>query len=257
MTINSGRISLGRINPVAKLIASALIAICLLITLDPVSAGLALALELVLMPLLRIPARTFWLRTLPLWIAAPLAAVTIALYGRTSGTVYAEFLLARISEGSLLLALATALRVLAIGLPALVLFITIDPTELADALAQTLRLPSRFVLGALAATRLIGLAADDRRTVVLARRARGIGDRNPVARLAGTAFSMLVIALRRGSALAIAMEARGFGSGIRRTWARPARFGAREVGFCLIGLVIGGAGIAAALLTGSWSPLGS
>jgi energy-coupling factor transport system permease protein len=246
-----------RINPVAKLIASAAIAVCLLITLDPVSAGVALALELALIPLLRIRARTFWMRTLPLWVAAPLAAVTIALYGRTSGTVYAEFLLARISEGSLLLAAATGLRVLAIGLPALVLFITIDPAELADALAQTLKLPSRFVLGALAATRLIGLAADDRRTVVLARRARGIGDRNPVAGVVGTAFSMLVIALRRGGALAIAMEARGFGSGIPRTWARPARFAAWDVAFGLLGLAIGAAGLTAAVLAGSWSPLGS
>lgn len=245
------------VNPVAKLIASALIAVCLLLTLDPVSAGVALVLELALIPVLRIPPRRFWMRTLPLWIAAPLAGLTIALYGQTSGIVYAEFLLARISEGSLWLAAATALRVLAIGLPALVLFITIDPTELADGLAQTLHLPSRFVLGALAATRLIGLAADDRRTVVLARRARGIGDRNPFSALAGTAFSLLVLALRRGSALAIAMEARGFGSGIRRTWAREARFGGPEVALCVIGALIGVAGIVAAVIAGSWSPLGS
>jgi energy-coupling factor transport system permease protein len=192
-----------------------------------------------------------------LWAAALLAGVTIALYGRSSGPVYAEFLLARVSEGSLVLAAATALRVLAIGLPALVLFLTIDPAALADGLAQTLQLPSRFVLGALAATRLIGLAADDRRSVVLARRARGVGDGNPFTRLAGTAFSLLVLALRRGGALAVAMEARGFGRGIHRTWARPARFGAREIAFAALGLVIGGAAIAAALLTGSWSPLGS
>jgi energy-coupling factor transport system permease protein len=245
------------VNPVAKLIASALIAVCLLITLDPVSAGVALVLELALIPFLRIPVRRFWMRTLPLWIAAPLAGVTIALYGRTSGAVYAEFLLARISEGSLWLAAATALRVLAIGLPALVLFITIDPTELADGLAQTLHLPSRFVLGALAGTRLLGLAAEDRRAVVLARRARGLGDRNPFSALAGSAFSLLVLALRRGSALAIAMEARGFGSGVRRTWAREVRFGWREVAMCLVGLLIGVAGIVAALVTGSWAPLGS
>jgi energy-coupling factor transport system permease protein len=245
------------VNPVAKLAAAAAITLCLLLTLDVVSAAVALVLELVLLPFLRIPPRTFWRRTLPLWVAAPLAGVTIALYGRPSGRVLAEFLLARISEGSLELALATALRVLAIGLPALALFLTIDPAELADALAQTLRLPARFVIGALAATRLIGLAADDRRSVVLARRARGIGDRNPFSALAGTAFSMLVLALRRGADLAVAMEARGFGSGVRRTWARPVRFGVREVVFVLVGLLIGLAGIAAALLSGSWSPLGS
>jgi energy-coupling factor transport system permease protein len=243
------------VNPVAKLIASALIAVCLLITLDPVSAGVALVLELALVPFLRIPVRRFWMRTLPLWIAAPLAAVTIALYGRTSGNVYAEFLLARISEGSLWLAAATALRVLAIGLPALVLFITIDPTELADGLAQTLHLPSRFVLGALAGTRLLGLAAEDRRAVVLARRARGLGDRNPFSALAGTAFSLLVLALRRGSALAIAMEARGFGSGVPRTWAREARFGMREWLVVLAGAIVGGAAITAALVAGTWTPI--
>jgi energy-coupling factor transport system permease protein len=238
------------VDPVAKLAAAAIIAVCLLLTLDPVSAGVALVLELALIPLLRIPFGRFWMRTLPLWIAAPLAGVTIALYGRTSGTVYAEFLFARVSEGSLLLALATMLRVLAIGVPALALFITIDTTRLADSLAQTLHLPSRFVLGALAGTRLIGLAVEDRRTVVLARRARGVGDRDWLRRAAGTAFSLLVLALRRGSALAIAMEARGFGSPTPRTWARPARFGWSGVALCLIAAAIGGLAIAAAVVTG-------
>ena len=72
--------------------------------------------------------------------------------------MYFEWLFIRVSDGSLELALATLLRVLAIGLPAVALFITIDPTDLADGLAQTLRLPARFVLGALAGLRLIGLA---------------------------------------------------------------------------------------------------
>ncbi|MGN6503843.1 MAG: energy-coupling factor transporter transmembrane component T family protein [Pseudolysinimonas sp.] len=243
------------VNPVAKLAAAAAIAVSLLLTLDVASAAVALALELVLLPFLRIPPRRFWLRTLPLWIAAPLAGVTIALYGRTSGAVYAEFLFARISDGSLELALATALRVLAIGLPALALFLTIDPAELADSLAQTLHLPSRFVIGALAATRLIGLAAEDRRSIALARRARGLGDRNPVSALAGTAFTLLVVALRRGTDLAVALEARGFGSGVARTWARPARFGAREVAIILVGVLIGTVAITAAVVTGSRSPL--
>ena len=69
------------IDPVAKLAAAAIIAVCLLITLDPVSAGVALVLELALIPLLRIPVRRFWIRTSPIWIAAPLAGLTIALYG--------------------------------------------------------------------------------------------------------------------------------------------------------------------------------
>src|SRR5690606_28617246 len=112
------------------------------------------------------------------------------------------------------LAIATALRVLAIALPAVVLFVTVDPTAFADALAQRLRLPSRFVLGALGALRLVALLLDDWRSLELARRARGIADRGRLRRFPGQAFALLVIAIRRGGRLATAMEARAFGAPI-------------------------------------------
>ncbi len=35
------------------------------------------------------------------------------------------------------------------------------------------------------------------------------------------AFVLLVFAVRRGTKLATAMEARGFGADVERTWARP------------------------------------
>ncbi len=53
------------VNPAAKLIAAALLAVCLVLTLDVVSAGTAVVLELLLLPLLRIPPKAFWLRTIP------------------------------------------------------------------------------------------------------------------------------------------------------------------------------------------------
>ena len=118
----------------------------------------------------------------------------------------------RISEGSLTLALATFFRVLAIGLPAVVLFVTVDPTDLADGLAQLLKLPARFVLGALAGMRLLGLLTDDWRALALARRARGVADTGRVRRVLGMAFALFVLSIRRGATLATAMEARGFGA---------------------------------------------
>jgi energy-coupling factor transport system permease protein len=190
---------------------------------------------------------------LPVWIAAPLTGVTIALYGQTSGQVYWEFLLARVSDGSLELALATTLRVLAIALPAVVLFVTIDPTDLADGLAQVVRLPARFVLGALAGLRLISLFFDDWRSLELARRARGVADRGRIRRLLGQAFALLVLSIRRGSKLATAMEARGFGSSRTRTWARPSRFAGRDWAVSATGLVVGAAAIAASVATGNWN----
>ena len=243
------------INPVAKLAAATLLAVCLIVTLDWVSAGVALLLELLLIPLLRIPPKRFWLRTLPLWIAAPLAAVTIALYGREAGTVHFEWLFIRVSDGSLEFAVATLLRVLAIALPGVALFITIDPTDLADGLAQTLGMPARFVLGALAGMRLIGLAREDWRSVSLARRARGVGDRNAVRRFFGMAFALLVLSIRRGSVLATSMEARGFGAAGRRTWARPARWGGREWVVTVLGLVVGLIAMASAILAGTFAPI--
>src|SRR6185312_9202522 len=215
MTLLDSRARTGavaRINPVAKLGASALIALPLIFTLDVVSAAVALVLELLLLPFAGLGWREFWLRTWPVWLAAPLTALTIALYGEVSGTVYVDWFLVRVSDGSLELALATLLRVLAIALPSVVLFVTVDPTDLADGLAQVLHLPARFVLGALAGLRMVGLFLDDWRALELARRARGVADRGRVRRFLGMAFALLVLSLRRGSKLATAMEARGFGA---------------------------------------------
>ena len=136
--------------------------------------------------------------------------------------MYVEWLVVRVSEGSLELALATTFRVLAIALPSVVLFATVDPTDLADGLAQILRLPARFVLGALAGLRMVGLFLDDWRALELARRARGVADRGRVRRFLGMAFALLVLSIRRGSKLATAMEARGFGS-TRRARGRASR----------------------------------
>lgn len=111
-------------------------------------------------------------------------------------------------------------------------------------------LPSRFVLGVLAGTRMLGLFLDDWRTMALARRARGVGDRGAVRRFFSMAFVLLVFAVRRGTKLAMAMEARGFGSGIPRTWARPSRLHARDGIAALGGVAIMVLAIVAAVAAG-------
>jgi energy-coupling factor transport system permease protein len=248
------------INPVAKLAAALLIALPLVLTIDAVSAAVALGLSSILFVLSGVRWREFWLRTLPVWIAAPLTAVTIALYGQASGTVYVEWFVVRISEGSLELAVATFFRVLAIALPGIVLFVTVDPTDLADGLAQIVRLPSRFVLGALAGMRMLGLLADDWRALALARRARGVADEGRVRRVLGMAFALFVLAIRRGTKLATAMEARGFGGmtdsdgrAITRTWARESCWGAREWVLVAAGAAISATALSVAIAVGSWN----
>jgi energy-coupling factor transport system permease protein len=241
------------VNPVAKLGAAAFISICLVLSIDWVSAGIALALELLGVAALRVPPGMFWRRTWPVWLAAVLTAFTILLYGQPMGRVYLRFLFIDVTDGSIALAIATFLRVLAIALPAVLMFASIDPTELADGLAQQLHLAARFVIGALAGLRLISLFGEDWRSLQLARRARGIADSGHLARLAGQAFALLVLSVRRGSALATAMEARGFGAPGTRTWARESVWRARDWVVLAGGLTIGGIAIAASVTTGHWN----
>ncbi|GAA4266876.1 energy-coupling factor transporter transmembrane component T [Frondihabitans peucedani] len=249
--------AVGRVNPVAKLGAAVILSLSLLLSIDWVSAGVALVLEAVLLAWAGLGWRAFWRRTLALWIAAPVSVVATSLYGQDSGGVLLRLGFITVTEGSVALALAIGLRILAVGIPGIVLFATTDPTDLADGLGQILRLPARFVLGALAGIRLVGLFVDDWRQLGLARRARGVADSGgfvgAVRRSAGMAFALLVLSVRRGSKLATAMEAKGFGSDLPRTWARPSTFGRAEWVLIGIGVVIAGVSIAVAVAAGTWS----
>ncbi len=246
-----------RVNPVAKLAVAFILGITLVLSLDWVSATVAVVLESSLFFWAGVSWRTFWLRTLPVWIAAPLVSVTIVLYGRSSGHSYFHWFLINVTDGSIAFAIATGLRILAIGLPAIVLFVTVDPTDLADGLAQVVHLPARFVLGTLAALRLIGLFMDDWKSLERARRARGIADRGKLKRFASQAFALLILSIRRGSKLATAMESRAFGSTTKRTWARESRFGLREWVLVAIGTVIAGAAVTVSVATGHWYFVGA
>lgn len=240
------------VNPVAKIAAVLPLTICLLLTLDWVSATTAVLGEVAVFLAVGLRSRTVWLRTLPVWVGAPMAGVSMVLYGAPSGTSYWHVGLLHVTSGSLAIGLATAARLVAIALPAVVLFATIDPTHLADGLAQIVRLPSRFVLGALAGLRLVGLLTGDWRSLELARRARGVGDTGRIRRLLGQAMALLVLSIRRGSKLATAMEARGFGGPNRRTWARPSRFGRAEWVTMAVGVGMGAVSVGAAVVTGHW-----
>jgi energy-coupling factor transport system permease protein len=245
------------INPVAKLLTALVIAAALVLSVDWVSALTALTLEVILIAVLGVRLRPFLIRGLVIAAGAGLTALTILLYGQPSGTVHWHFLLIKVSDGSIALALATFLRVLAIALPSVFLFVDVEPTELADGLGQVVKLPARFVLGALAGLRLVGLLGQDWQYLGYARRARGVSDQARLRRTAGQAFALLVFAVRRGSKLATAMEARGFGAYPTRTWARPSTFGGREIALVAAGFVIAAAAISVSVATGAWNFIGT
>ena len=245
------------ISPLAKLCAAGILGIVLLLSLDPVSALVALIFELALLPWAGVPARRLLKIVTPLLIAAPFAGLAGLLYGRDEGDVVASLGPWNITKGEVALAVTITLRILAVALPAVVLFATTDPTDLADGLAQLWKLPARFVIGALAAIRMLGLMRQDWQMLRLARRARGVADGGgPVAsliRLGTQAMPLLTIAVRRGSLLATAMEARAFDAPVPRTWARVAMFTSRDAWFVVGAAAIAIIAVVMAVLTGAWN----
>ncbi|MCU1562697.1 MAG: energy-coupling factor transport system permease protein [Arthrobacter sp.] len=256
LNLHGNHALLTRANPLAKFTAVFLITLVLALSIDWVSASVALAFELLLFPLAGLTLTLLWQRGWPLILAAALGGWSTAILAPDTGAILFDAGIWSISAGSLELGLGFMLRGLAIALPAVLLMSCTDPTDLADALAQNAKLPHRFVLGTLAAMRLVGLMAEEWQTIGMARRARGVGSRgNPYQRLRATlgqSFGLLVQAIRRASRLAVTMEARGFG-GAQRTWARPSAFSGLDVWVLLGGLGIAAAAVAAALGAGTWN----
>ena len=189
--------------------------------------------------------RALLVRSSPLFVAALGAAFVNGLFGA--------------GGPSLLDAAATGLRLIAIALAGIAAFVTIDPTDLADALMQHLRAPPRFAVGALAAFRLLPIFATEWDTIGLARRARGIDDAGSWLTRAWSfrerAFTLLVAAIRRGVRLALAMDARGFATLTCRTIARPQPFTARDRLLLLASVLIAVGTIVVGSALGTWRGL--
>ncbi|MGY1755142.1 energy-coupling factor transporter transmembrane component T family protein [Blastococcus sp. SYSU D01042] len=241
-------VPLSAINPVAQLGALAVVLPVLLVSGDLLTPLVVLAAEVCLLPAAGLGRpRALLARTWPLLLGAAGVAWVNVLFGDASeGAGWSS-------------ATALAVRVLALALPGVLLVASTDPVRLADALTLHWRVSTRFAYGALAALRLVPLLASEWQTIRLARRARGIEPgRNPVAHarlFAGTAFALLVGAVRRGTRLAAAMDARGFDSGIPRTNARGSQLRRRDVAYVVGAVVVCTAAVLLGVVTGSWHPV--
>lgn len=251
------------IDPTTRILAMVLLTTPLLLSIDVVSASVALALTILLAPLCGVGPKALIRRGWPLLVLAPLTGISMLFYGRAGGEEYFSFWLIQVTQNSVSLSIAVMVRVLAVGLPAVILTNQLDPTRLGDGLAQLWRLPSRFVIGAVAGVRLVTLFRQDWNAVDRARRARGLAEDSRWFRLPKQMFALLVLALRRGSKLATAMEARGFGTTtgpdgepVQRTWARQAHFGWADLAVLGVCLAVSLTALAVAISTGDFRLLG-
>ncbi|GAA3988381.1 energy-coupling factor transporter transmembrane component T family protein [Thermobifida alba] len=219
------------VNPAAKLITAVVLSLGLIPAVDPVTGGVVLAVTAAVVPFSGIGRSTLLVLSVPFLLMGVSTGVVNLLYGQ---------------EGAWG-AFGAAVRLLAIALPGLLAAASSDPTDLADALVQRLRVPERPAMGVLAALRLAPLLADQWRTVTLARRARGLeAGRNPLAALSiflGKLFALLVRAIRTGTLLATAMDARAFGTG-PRSHARVSRWRTADTLLVVAGPLLLGAAYA-------------
>lgn len=134
-----------------------------------------------------------------------------------------------------------ACRVGAVAALGIAFALTTDTTRLVDALVQQARVPERFAYGGLAAFQAIPRLAEDLVALREARRIRGLRASWHPRILVG----LLVLAIRRADRMAVAMDARGFGSGPRSRY-RVERWSRADA--ALLGL--GWAILAAVMLLG-------
>lgn len=215
---------LGRTSPIVKLGVALAWLIGLAFTLSwapPLVLAAAALLTGVVFGSVRIAGLTRSLA--PLWLAAASIGLFNALFSTSNGDPSAPTAFAfgpvRVAAEAAANGVALALRVVAIASVGAVFTLTTDPTRLADALVRQSHVSPRFAYGALAAYQAIPRFGEDLATLRQARRIRGLrGSWHP--RLLVT---LLVLAIRHGDRMALAMDARAFGSG-RMTHYRELRW---------------------------------
>jgi energy-coupling factor transport system permease protein len=248
------RAPLASANPLARIGAAAIMMLSLFLAVDAVTPLLVLIVVAAAIPLSGVKLRLMLRRAWPILAAAVVVGLLNAFFAEPRGNVLVHIGPVALRSQSLLAGAALGLRIMGIAMAGVVALATVDPTDLADALMQQLRVSPRFAVGALAAVRLIPSLAEEWQMLALARRARGLQASSPLSwlRLAlGRLMALLVSAIRRATRLALAMEARGLGSGRRRTVARPQRFTGRDW------MVLAASGAAGAAASGISLLLGS
>lgn len=236
---------LGRTSPLVKLGVAFAWLLGLATTLDP-RPGLFLGVAAVLaIPLLGAVPSDRILRFLgPLALAAAGIGLANLLWAAPNTNPAAVELLrigpVRITQPAIEAAAGLMTRLVAIAAVGAAFTLTTSATRLADALVQQGRLSARFAYGALAAYEAVPGLASDFMTIRDARRLRGLPAWYP-----RIVVTLLVRAIRHGDQLALAMDARGFGSGPRSVY-RPISWSWRD-----IAIGVGGVGLLLLALLGT------
>ncbi|WP_373689297.1 energy-coupling factor transporter transmembrane component T family protein [Rothia santali] len=169
------RSALGRVNAGTKILLVAVLTAAFLLSADWVTSATGLLLLMLLTAAAGMNPARLLARLWPILTAAVLGGWATALLADKAGPVVVDLGVTVLTTGSLEAGVAIALRSATLALASVLLLTTTDASEIGQALAQTFRLPARFVLAAVAALRLVGTMVTEWGTLASARRARALG----------------------------------------------------------------------------------
>ena len=240
-------------DPVAKLGAAATVMAVAFLSRDPVTPLVLLVGIMAALAGSGMRPRELIRLVLPLLFAAVLLGLLNALLAPIPAGADRD----AVAGQRAWIGLALSLRIIVIALSGTLALATTDPADLAAGLVVHLRFPARVAIGALASLRLVPLLGRELETIRLARRARGVeAGRNAAAVVSlalGAVLALLVSAIRHAGRLAMAMDGRGFDSGIPRTVARPPRMRRSDWALLAAAALLALGAVAISVALGTWT----
>jgi energy-coupling factor transport system permease protein len=214
-----------RRNPTIKLAALIAAALPLTFVFDPLTPLVLLVVTLVVGRLLGGLSLRAQVRPLAIFILAGVAILLGNIFfnkQNAASQVVLPLGAVHVTRAALWAAGSLWTRLLCFALLSLVFVRTTEPQRLLLSLVHQLRMSDKVAYGVMVGYRMLPVFQADYDTIRAAQRLRGVREGSaflhPFARLRRYALPLLTGAIRRGSRIAIAMDARAFGALPKRTY---------------------------------------
>nr|WP_225942129.1 energy-coupling factor transporter transmembrane component T [Sporosarcina limicola] len=184
--------------------------------------------------------RKLLLFSVPIVISFVSSAATMMLFGK-GVTIWWSWGLIKISEESFNYGLLLGFKTLSFGFISLVFLLTSRPILLFYALMQQFRLPSKYAYSFIASIRLMPVIVEELQTRSDALKIRGVhfpkGLKGIFQRLRMYTVPLFAQSIRRAQRVAVAMEAKRFQMGAKRTYYYPTTYERVDAVFVIVMVV--------------------
>lgn len=171
--------------------------------------------------------RRLLLFSIPIVISLVSSTVTMILFGRGE-IIWWQWGIIKISEESFYQGLLLGFKAASFGFLSLIFLLTSRPIILFYALMQQFRMPAKFAYSFIAAIQLVPFIIDELKTRSNALKIRGVefskGIKGFFERLRMYTVPIFAQSIRRAQRLAVAMEAKRFQMGAKRTYYYPTSY---------------------------------